>query len=96
MRRYQESPEGQAAHARASRKWLDANPEKRAAQVAVSNALRRGKLVKGPCAHGPDGCKGRIEAHHADYTKPLEVTWLCSHHHAQLRKRYAHEEAANS
>lgn len=92
MRAYQATPEGKAARQRAQKKWTQANPEKRRAQWAVSNALRDGKLVKGTCVFaGEGGCKGRIEAHHPDYTKPLEVVWVCSHHHARLRMRYPEE-----
>lgn len=78
-----------ASHNDAAKTWVERNPEKRKAHVAVSNALRRGKLVKGSCAQeGPD-CSGRIEAHHEDYDKPLEVTWLCSRHHGETRRRAA-------
>jgi hypothetical protein len=67
--------------------WIERNPEKRAAQIAVGNALRDGKLVRGPCERAGDGgCGRRIEAHHDDYSKPLVVRWLCSRHHAALRK----------
>lgn len=31
-----------------------------------------------------ENCKGRIEAHHDDYDKRLEVRWLCAHHHSQV------------
>ena len=54
------------------------NPEKYKAHTAVSNAVRGGRLQR------PDRCsrcneKGRrIEGHHEDYSKPLEVIWLCT------------------
>lgn len=67
------------------RRWVEKNPEKRKAQNAVGNALRDGRLVKGSCTIGGD-CHGRIEAHHTDYSKPLDVTWLCAKHHASLRR----------
>jgi hypothetical protein len=68
--------------------WVERNPEKHAAHVAVSNALRDGRLVKGPCERASEGgCGRRIEAHHDDYEKPLEVRWLCSKHHAETRKK---------
>ncbi len=52
------------------------NPEKRAARHAVAYAIRTGRLKKQPCVK----CGGsfRIHAHHHDYSKPLDVTWLCS------------------
>jgi hypothetical protein len=49
----------------------------------VDNALRSGKLVKGPCEVGGD-CAGRIEAHHDDYARPLTVRWVCKRHHRGL------------
>jgi len=49
-----------------------------AAQI-VNRAVKLGVLTKGPCA--VCGTTERIQAHHTDYTKPLEVTWLCRLHH---------------
>ena len=63
--------------------WRRANPEKYACHVAVGAALARGDLIKGPC----EVCgrtQGRIDAHHDDYAKPLEVRWLCRRHHSLL------------
>lgn len=43
--------------------------------------IKRGKIKKIPCAV----CgQRRVEAHHADYNKPLEVVWLCREHHQAL------------
>ena len=51
-----------------------ANPEKYKANTKVGNAVR-GKKIE------PDSClkcgKFPVEAHHPDYTKPLEIVWLC-------------------
>ena len=46
-------------------------------------ALRQGILLYGPC----EVC-GEInaQAHHDDYSKPLEIRWLCSWHHAEHHK----------
>ena len=54
---------------------------KRRAREQVAYALRVGRLVRGACAVGV-GCDGKIEAHHEDYDRPLDVTWLCTRHHA--------------
>jgi hypothetical protein len=56
------------------------DPIKYAARCAVGNAVRDGKLKKQPCE--VCGSTIRIHAHHDDYTKPLEVRWLCPKHHA--------------
>lgn len=42
----------------------------------VAYELSRGRLVRpNTCTH----CRkpARVEAHHEDYTKPLDVVWLC-------------------
>lgn len=60
------------------------------AHEAVRKALRNGQLVKpsqcSRCAGGK-----RIEAHHDDYNKPLDVRWLCQQCHG-LRHRELHDQ----
>ncbi len=67
----------------AANRSIAANPDRHRARVAVKDAVRRGKLAKGPCAIGDD-CLGRVEAHHSRYDQPLAVTWLCARHHRLL------------
>lgn len=50
-------------------------PEKNRARYIVANALKYGKLVKQPCSNC--GSTHRIHAHHDDYSKPLDIQWLC-------------------
>lgn len=51
---------------------------KDAARNATTLAIRKGVLVRQPC----ETCgEEPTEAHHDDYTKPLEVRWLCHEHH---------------
>lgn len=65
-----------------ARRWARDNPAPRRAQVAVANAIRDGRLDKGTVCEQADGnCSGQINAHHDDYSKPLEVRWLCRSHH---------------
>jgi hypothetical protein len=43
-------------------------------------AVRRGKLKREPC----ERCGGlNAEKHHDDYSKPLEVRWLCRECHME-------------
>ena len=49
------------------------------ARMAVSNAIRRGRLTRQPCS--VCGTTVDVHAHHPDYNKPLEVDWLCRAHH---------------
>jgi hypothetical protein len=60
------------------KKWCKENPEKRKAHNAVKNALRYGKIHRHPCCI----CGNKAQAHHEDYSKPLDVIWLCLRHHA--------------
>lgn len=53
-------------------------PEKYKARTSVANAVRDGRLV--PCACEVCGNLD-VQAHHDDYSKPLEVRWLCFVHH---------------
>jgi hypothetical protein len=55
-------------------------PEKRRANIAVGNAIRDGRLLRQPC----EVCgAAKAEAHHDDYTRPLDVRWLCRKHHLE-------------
>jgi len=56
---------------------------KNSARCKVTKAIRRGDLVRGECEVGDD-CFGEIQAHHDDYSQPLEVRWLCKSHHMKL------------
>lgn len=49
-------------------------PNKYKAHTIVNNSIRDGKLIKRDC----EVC-GRVDthAHHNDYSKPLDVSWLC-------------------
>lgn len=78
--------EGRAAKTspRASFDWMKRNPEKRAAHHAVNNAVRDGRLTKRPC----EVCGNpNSQGHHDDYSKPLEVRWLCPQHHGEHHHR---------
>lgn len=49
----------------------------------VQTALLSGKIEPQPC----EICgESRAYAHHDDYSKPLEVRWLCKRHHVEWHK----------
>ena len=58
------------------REWQKRNPEKLKAHHAVNHAIEDGKLIKSPACQRC-GAETKLEGHHLDYAKPLEVTWLC-------------------
>lgn len=49
-------------------------PGKCRARQAVNNAVRDGRMKKLPCQECGDP---KSQAHHHDYRKKLEVTWMC-------------------
>jgi hypothetical protein len=59
------------------KKHRDANPLKNKARNLVNNSLKRGDITSQPC-----WCEKKAQAHHDDYSKPLDVIWLCRRHHA--------------
>ena len=59
-------------------------PEKYIAHRLLNNAVRSGKLKRMPCVV----CgKEKVEGHHEDYSKPLDVIWLCKKHHLEAHKK---------
>lgn len=71
-------------HSKAKRLAKSVRPDRAVAQLrahkAISRAIRLGHLQRKPC----DVCgQAPAEGHHDDYSKPLEVVWLCRSHHRQ-------------
>ena len=67
------------------------SPKRYRAKSVVNHAIRDGKLIR-PETCSVCGRPGRIEGHHEDYSKPLEVTWLCRRCHV-ARHRILRNEA---
>ena len=72
------------------RKWAERNPEKIRARNRVNNAIRDGKIVRLAC----EVCGVETsQAHHDDYSRPLDVRWLCSAHHGERHRQYKEDAA---
>lgn len=61
------------------RQYRIANRDKWLARKKVEKAVKNGSLIRQPC----EVCGGRSQAHHSDYSKPLEAQWLCQKHHRE-------------
>lgn len=61
----------------------DIESGKHSARSAVRRAMVKGVLTKEDCACG----RADVQAHHENYSKPLDVIWMCpmchSRHHAK-------------
>ena len=79
MSRYNASPLGHIA----DRLRRERAPHKLAARAAVRRAIRLGLLIKPPACQSC-GTVGKVEGHHPDYFKPLEVDWLCRPCHERV------------
>lgn len=56
------------------------------ARQKVAKAIKAGRLVRQPC----EVCGNpQTHGHHRDYSKPLEVQWLCGVHHKAAHKEMA-------
>lgn len=53
------------------------------ARKTLRRALKKGTLARAACVE----CGAEeTEGHHPDYSKPLEVVWLCHEHHMRRHK----------
>ena len=62
------------------KEWRERNPEKNKAQKIVFINLRNGNIVRESCKICGNP---KSEVHHEDYSKPLEIVWLCKKHHSE-------------
>lgn len=61
------------------RRHAEKYPNRDKARTALGNAVRDGVILKQAC----EVCgRSDSEGHHDDYSKPLDVKWLCPRHHA--------------
>lgn len=70
------------------RKWDNKNKHKKNAHAKVKSAVDRGLLIKPNACQicGKTNCE--IQGHHHDYSKPLDVIWVCTECHGKLHRKY--------
>lgn len=64
------------------------NKDKIKARSAVNYQIRIGKLTPpNTCTICSQKCK--LESHHEDYSKPLDIVWLCKECHTDAHRKRA-------
>lgn len=82
-KKYRATDYGKLAIEKAVRTFTQKNPLKRRAWDIIANEKRTGRIeVPYQC----ENCQGikPLDAHHDDYSKPLEIKWLCRVCHQQV------------
>jgi len=83
--RRNKKPARRAAIAQRTKHWRAKHPERTKAHRKVKYALSTGVLSRQPCE--VCGTTEHVHAHHDDYSKPLEVRWLCARHHHEHHEK---------
>ena len=82
---YLKTEHGVIARKKAHENYKNRRPIAFAAHIITRNYIRDGKLIPAPeCS--VCGSTYKIEGHHDDYTKPLEVRWLCNPCHRKWQR----------
>lgn len=82
-------------HLKANRQWRLKHPLKYIAHYAIKQAVRYGRIIPPIiCQH----CFSRtkLEAHHEDYNRPLDVVWLCAPCHGKRHIEIKQNASQNS
>jgi ribosomal protein S27AE len=63
-------------------------PEQARAKWLVQKAVQRGKIKKPSCCQqcGQSFPAHKLQAHHHDYSRPLDVSWYCGPCHKMVHK----------
>lgn len=73
-----------------SKNWRKNNPEKEKAYSKLWNEIKRGRIQRKTICE-ECGSNNKIHAHHEDYSKPLDVIWLCVPCHGKRHPKYIKE-----
>lgn len=74
------------------KKFPESDPVKRQARIKLGNAIRDGKIVRPPHCEVCGTPEDKIHGHHDDYTKPLDVIWVCTSCHALIHAYWRAQE----
>ena len=88
-KRSKKSTAGRITQQKYIQRWRERNKIKSSAHNIVAQALRGGILIRGKC----ELCGvEKTVAHHDNYSKPLDVRWLCTKHHNEIHCQPRYKE----
>ena len=80
--KYQKTTAAKESRRKSRLKGKPDSPEIIKARSCLNNAIKAGKISREPCS--VCGKEKYIHGHHKDYSKPLDVIWLCAKHHKEM------------
>lgn len=86
-KRYRNTEKGKKQASESHKRWRVNNLHKKVAHESVSQAIKKGNLIK------PSKCQicgdepNKLSGHHHDYEKPLDVVWCCQQCHSNIHKQ---------
>ena len=66
-------------------RWYRRNKKKYISRKLIRDKAQRKYPIARKC--GIEGCDNVGERHHQNYSKPLEIFWLCKIHHGQVHRK---------
>jgi len=87
-KKYEMSEQGREKRREHAEQHRQRHPEKKKCREITYCAIKKGDLIRKPC----EKCGNKkVQAHHDDYSKPMDVRWLCvkchNEHHRIERNR---------
>jgi transcription elongation factor Elf1 len=79
QKQYSKSKAGKLVQVKADQARKEKFAHKRNARSKTFTAIKNGTIQVLPCLI----CGDKAEAHHHDYSRPLDVMWLCKTHHKE-------------
>ena len=86
MRQYRSTNSGRLITNKTNKTSSSRNKSKVRARALLNRAVSSKRVVKPATCSYPSCPETKIDAHHPDYTKPLNVIWLCRSHHSQIHR----------
>lgn len=83
---YSKTSKGKITRRNATKIFREKHPDRYLCHTKVGTGLKNGSVTR---PYKCDHCEREttLEAHHSNYSKPLDITWVCKNCHLKLHKR---------